>query len=215
MIDGLFSLIGYVSGVYAMRISRTAHLGPDARRPFGYAAEEALYATFRSLALLGLVLFGVAQAGLGISDYLISGTVEAIRLGPVAVYTAFVGSACFALAFVHHRAWQRTGRSSEILSLERTASLFDGAVTVVAGLGILATPLMADTMLAPAAPIMDSLLVLILCSISVLSYFRVFRRGVAQLAGAPASPSDQNALRRAASEALEQHGGSILDIAMI
>ena len=64
LVDGLFSLIGYVSAVYAMRISESAHLGPDRLRPFGHANDEALYATFRSLALIGLVIFGVVQAAM-------------------------------------------------------------------------------------------------------------------------------------------------------
>lgn len=68
LIDGLFSLIGYISAVFAMRISKTAHLGPDRLRPFGHAPEEVLYATFRSLALIGLVIFGIVQAVMGITD---------------------------------------------------------------------------------------------------------------------------------------------------
>lgn len=99
LIDGLFSLIGYISAVYAMKISQTAHLGPDRLRPFGHAAEEALYATFRSLALLGLVVFGIAQAVLGITDYLFGGDVEVLRLEPVAIYTVVVAGACFWLAY--------------------------------------------------------------------------------------------------------------------
>ena len=60
---------------------------------------------------------------------------------------------------------------------------------------------MKETWFEPLAPVMDSIMVLILCSIAILSYFRAFRKGMAQLAGAPASPADQlavwHALRRA------------------
>ena len=39
LMDGLFSLIGYASAVFVMRISKTAHLGPSCLRPFGDATD--------------------------------------------------------------------------------------------------------------------------------------------------------------------------------
>ncbi len=215
LIDGLFSLIGYISAVFAMRISQTAHLGPDRQRPFGYAADEALYATFRSLALIGLVIFGISQAILGISDYVLGRDVETVRLEPVAVYTVIVAAACFWLAGVHHSAWKRTGRLSDMLKLEAQASVYDGVITVFAGAGLLCTPYMKDTPLEPIAPVMDSIMVLILCSIAILSYFRAFRKGMAQLAGAPASPSDQLAVWHALRRAIADEGGEIVDLAVV
>lgn len=215
LIDGLFSLIGYISAVFAMRISQTAHLGPDRSRPFGYAADEALYAMFRSLALIGLVVFGISQAILGISDYLLGGDIEAIRLEPVAVYTVIVAAACFWLAGVHHSAWKRTGRRSDMLKLEAQASVYDGVITVFAGVGLLSTPYMKDTLLEPIAPVMDSVMVLILCSIAILSYLRAFRKGMAQLAGAPASPADQLAVWHALRRAIVEESGDIVDLAVV
>ncbi|WP_420332570.1 cation transporter [Roseibium sp.] len=215
LIDGLFSLIGYISAVFAMRISQTAHLGPDRLRPFGYAADEALYATFRSLALIGLVVFGISQAILGITDYVLGGDVETIRLAPVAVYTVIVAAACFWLAFVHHHAWKRTGRRSDMLKLEAQASVYDAVITVFAGAGLLSTPYMKGTLLEPVAPVMDSIMVLILCSIATLSYFRAFRKGMAQLAGAPASPADQLAVWHALRRASSEESGDIIDTAVV
>ncbi len=215
LIDGLFSLIGYVAAVYAMRISKTAHLGADRRRPFGYAAEEALYSTFRSLALIGLVLFGIAQAGLGISDYFITGHAEDIRLVPVLAYTLFVATACFWLAHVHHTAWKRTGQHSDILKLEATAAIYDGIITMTVGAGLLVAPLLSETFAAPIAPLMDSLIVLILCSLAMRSYFVSFGRGVAQLAGAPAAARDHLAVRHALKRAIKNDGGRIVDVALI
>lgn len=215
LIDGLFSLIGYISAVFAMKISQTAHLGPDRLRPFGHAAEEALYATFRSLALLGLVVFGIAQAMLGIIDYLLGGDVEVIRLEPVAIYTVVVASACFWLAYVHYRAWRKTGRQSDMLKLEATASIYDGVITLCAGIGLLSTPFMAGTVLEPLAPVMDSVVVLLLCSLAILSYFRAFRRGMAQLAGFPASAKDQLAVRHALKRAIKDTDGRIVDVALV
>ncbi len=215
LIDGLFSLIGYVSAVFAMRISKTAHLGPDRTRPFGHAMDEALYATFRSLALIALVVFGLVQAAMGITDYLLGGDVEEVRLLPVAVYTVFVAGACFWLAGVHRQAWVKTGRQSDMLRLEMTASSYDGAITLVAGAGLLSAPLLVGTALSPIAPIMDSIVVLILCGVAILGYLRSFQKGIAQLAGAPANARDQLAVRRIAKTAVEAQGGRLLDVAVV
>lgn len=215
LMDGLFSLVGYISAVFAMRISQTAHLGPDKFRPFGHAADEALYATFRSLALLGLVLFGIAQAILGITDYILGGDIERIRLEPVAAYTAFVATACFWLAYVHTRAWRRTGRKSEMLKLEATASVYDGIITLFAGIGLLSTPLLAGSRLEPLAPVMDSVMVLVLCSLAILSYFKAFRKGMLQLAGYPAAARDQLAVRHSLKRAIAGGGGQIVDVALV
>ncbi|MEM6847404.1 MAG: cation transporter [Pseudomonadota bacterium] len=215
LIDGLLSLIGYIAAVYAMRISKTAHLGPNRQRPFGHAADEALYAMFRSLALLGLVLFGISQAVLGIADYVVAGQVERVWLPPIALYTVVIASTCFALAVIHWRAWTRTGRKSDMLKLEATASVYDGFITLLAGAGLLSAPLMVGTPLAPLAPVMDSVTVLVLCSVATVSYWRVFRKGVAQLAGYSASTRDQLALRRSIKRALGDRGGHIIDVAVV
>lgn len=215
LVDGLFSLIGYISAVYAMKISQTAHLGPDRLRPFGHAGDEALYATFRSLALLALVVFGIAQAVLGITDYLLGGDVEVVRLEPVAIYTLIVTAGCIWLAFVHYHAWKKTGRQSDMLQLEATASVYDGIITLFAGIGLLSTPFMSGTVLEPLAPVMDSVVVLILCSVAIFSYFRTFRKGIAQLAGFPASVKDQIAVRHALKRSLTSTDGRLIDVAVV
>ncbi|WP_170755417.1 cation transporter [Ruegeria lacuscaerulensis] len=215
LIDGLFSLIGYISAVFAMRISQTAHLGPDRLRPFGHASDEALYATFRSLALIGLVVFGVFQAVLGIADYVLGGDVEEVRLLPVAIYAVIVTVACFWLAYVHKRAWIRTGKQSDMLKLEATASIYDGVITLFAGVALLSTPLLADTIFEPLTPVMDSIVVLFLCSIAVFGYLRAFWKGVAQLAGVPANAKDQLAVRHAIKPIAKDNGGEVLDVALV
>ena len=48
LVDGLFSTIGFTAAVVGRRISARAEDGPDRFRPFGYAADEAIFTTFRS-----------------------------------------------------------------------------------------------------------------------------------------------------------------------
>ena len=44
------------AAVVGARVSASTQLAPDKTRPLGYAADESIYATFRALSLLGLVL---------------------------------------------------------------------------------------------------------------------------------------------------------------
>ncbi|MEM8575753.1 MAG: cation transporter [Pseudomonadota bacterium] len=215
LMDGLLSLVGYVSAVFALRISQTAGMRPDRNRPFGYAADEALYATFRSLALMGLVSFGIAHASLSILDYFQNGTREEMRLLPIAIYTALTTSICFWLAYVQRHAWQRTGRQSDMLRLESLASFYDGLIALLAGGSLLSTALMANTIFEPIAPIMDSIVLIVLSTFALLSYLPAFRQGIAQLAGAPASSEDQIALRRIVSGIASDAGGEVVDIAAV
>ena len=74
---------------------------------------------------------------------------------------------------------------------------------------------MVGTALEPLAPVMDSVVVLLLCSLAILSYFRAFRRGIAQLAGFPASAKDQLAVRHALKRAIKDADGRIVDVALV
>ena len=81
MMDGLFSLIGFMSAFLGRRISARVDAGPDKIRPFGYAADEAIFSTFRSLTLLGLILFAFASAGMNVFGYLQGDMPAALNFG--------------------------------------------------------------------------------------------------------------------------------------
>ncbi|MEX0285032.1 MAG: cation transporter [Paracoccaceae bacterium] len=215
MMDGLFSGVGFLSAIAAIRIARNASRGPDRDRPFGYAADEAIYKTFRSLALLGLVMFGLTNAVLNILRYASGGEPPALEFGPIVVYAVAVSIVCFGLAWTHRRAWIRTGRKSGMLKLEMHAALYDGAVTVVAGVALLAAPFLTKTALAPIVPVADSVVLLFLCGFAITGYFVTFRGGLAELAGATAHPDDILSVSRVVRPLLKEVGARLIDLAMI
>ncbi len=155
MLDGLFSLVGFVSALLGRRVGRMAEAGPDRRRPFGYSADEAIFATFRSLSLLGLILFAVASAGRNILAHAAGAAPEPLHFAPMLAYFAAIGLTCTLLWTSHRLAWIRSGRQSAILRLEARAALFDGVITTAAGLGLGLIYLLRDGVLAPVAPIGD------------------------------------------------------------
>lgn len=214
MMDGLFSFIGFVSALLGRRISRKITAGPDRFRPFGYAADESIFVTFRSLSLLGLVTFAVAAALRNIYGYLTGVMPEPLNFGPMVLYFAVVGATCFGLWWSHRRAWIRSGRSSDILRLESRASAFDGTITAAAGIGLTVIHLLGDGPLAPIAPIGDSIIVILLCLTVIGQYFSGLRAGLGELAGVTAPPSRIASARRALRAALAEDGGRLNDLAV-
>ncbi|WP_170327362.1 cation transporter [Ruegeria arenilitoris] len=214
MMDGLFSLIGFGSALLARRISHRINAGPDKVRPFGYAADEAIFTTFRSLSLLGLVLFAITNAIKSIYNYL-NGMVPApLNFAPMIVYFVGIGLTCAILWGFHHFTWKKTGKSSSILKLEAKAAAFDGLITASAGVGLAAIYYFREGPLAPVAPVGDSLIVLLLCLLAIGSYLRDFRGGLGELAGVSASPSHIAAARRSLRAAIAEDGGSLQDLSV-
>lgn len=95
MMDGLFSLVGFTAAFLARKISRRVDAGPDRLRPMGYAADEALFSTFRALSLLGLVMFAMALAGVNIYKYLRGEMTPDLNFGPLFIYFVVIGGTSF------------------------------------------------------------------------------------------------------------------------
>ncbi|WP_424986157.1 cation transporter [Microbulbifer sp. S227A] len=215
MTDGLFSLIGFTAAFLGRRISQKVEAGPDRLRPMGYAADEALFTTFRALSLLGLVLFAVATASMNIYDYLSGGTPPQLVYAPLLIYFAVIGVTCFLLWALHRHTWSRTGKSSDILRLEAKASMFDGIITAAAAAGLGAVYVFRDGFLGPIAPIGDSIVVLLLCLFVVGQYRRDLMAGMGELAGVTASPATLATARRAIRPAIAEYGGTLTDLSVI
>lgn len=214
MMDGLFSLIGFGSAFLGRRISQRVDAGPDKLRPFGYAADEAIFSTFRSLSLLGLVLFAITNAAKNIYSYFNGMTPEPLNFAPMFVYFAVIGLTCIFLWAFHHFTWRKTGKVSSILRLESKAALFDGLITAAAGIGLGAIYMFRDGPLAPIAPIGDSIIVLLLCLLAIGSYVRDFRGGLGELANVVASPEHLATARRALRATLTEDGGTLQDMSV-
>ncbi|EAU40438.1 putative cation efflux transporter (CDF family) protein [Fulvimarina pelagi HTCC2506] len=215
LLDGLFSLIGFASALLARRIIRRVDAGPDRIRPYGYAADEAIFSTFRALSLLGLILFAAVSAGLRIVDFALGKPVPTVDFGPVLVYFVVISLICFSLWLVHWLTYRATGRTSQILRLEARAALSDGILTIAAGIGMAAVYFLRDGVLAPIAAIGDSLVVLVLCLVIVGQYGRDLFASVGELAGVTARPAIVAKVRRSLRGAVREDGGRIIDMSVM
>ncbi len=214
LVDGLFSLIGFTAALLGKRVSRNAQRKPDKFRPYGYAGDEAIFTTFRSLSLLGLVIFAIANALFSIVGHFNGEPQPELIFAPMVSYFVIVGLTCLLLWYYHERAWAKTGKQSDVLRLEKKAAAFDGFITGAAAVGLLGVHILKDGVLAPIAPIGDSVIVLLLCTTVIAQYFRDFITGLGELAGVTAGPQHIAASRRAVRETLREDGGSMIDLSI-
>lgn len=214
LVDGLFSMIGFTAAIVGKKISKTANTQPNKIRPFGYAADEAIFTTFRSLSLLGLVVFALSNAGMSIFSYTQGNAPAVLNMEPLLIYFVVIALTCALLWFFHNRAWRHSGRRSDILRLEAKAAIFDGLITVAAGGGLFLISVYRDGFLAPIAPVGDSVIVMILCLAVVTRYFQDFLGGLRELAGVTADPAHVATVRRALRDIIAEDGGTLRDLSV-
>ena len=188
LLDGLYSAVLVGSSLIASRISRNVVRPPDRAWPYGYEGQEALYALFRSLVLLGVIGFGLSSSCGTLIDWWRGAEIPPLTLEPVAAYTVAVTGLCWLLSWRHFRDWRRTGRISLLLLTEARKARIDGLITASTGLALLATPLLQTTLLAPLAPITDALLVLAVSGVLLREPLQALRDALSQAAGKAADP---------------------------
>lgn len=214
LVDGLYSGVNFFSAIIAARVANAIRQPADHRFPFGYDAFEALYVTFRSLVLTGILVFAVFSAGEKILTYLSGGEVPELIMGPIFIYSAAMVVICFSLAWRFHNAWVKTGRVSALLLTERRASLVDGLLSAGAGVALLASPLLLRTPLAGLVPIADAMIVLLLTLVMLPQPIAMLRASLAEVSGAAASPEAHKIAHDFTTQALVGVPFQLLDIAI-
>lgn len=215
LVDGLFSLVGFFAAIIAVRVGRQSSARPDDLRPFGYAADEAVFTTFRALSLLGLVAFAFTNALAKIASY-IGGTVPApVKFEVIGVYTVVICLICVGLWANHLRCWKKTGEQSDILKLESRAAAFDGVITGTAGIGFGLVYLFQDGPLSVVAPIGDSIIVICLCCVASGTYWADFKSSLGELVGISAGNEIVKEVRISAEEHFSNEDIDIIDVVVM
>lgn len=215
LMDGFFSLIGFAAAVAGVWVSARAIREPDYHRPLGYSAEESIFITFRALSLLGLVTFAASSAILTIGTFMAGGEIRRINYEPAIVYFSIICVTCASLALVHWAAWRSTGKSSQVLRLEMEAATFDGLITLAAGVGLGAFPLLKGGPLNWLSPVGDAITVLLLCGLVISRYTNEFLDGLRELAGASVVPERLVKAEDVVRAVLVVEGGRLIDLSVL
>ncbi len=214
LVDGLYSGVNFISAIVAARISMSIAKPADRRYPFGYDAHEALYVTFRSLVLLGIMAFAILGALGKIFTYATGGEVPELVFGPILVYSIAMVTICFALAAWHRHNWRRSGKRSEILVTESRAAVVDGIISAGAGGGLLAASLLRGTALGFLVPIADSIIVIVMCAFIVRQPVMMFLGALREVAGAAAESATVKKVRNCEEELLKKSPCSLLEVSV-
>ncbi len=206
LVDGLYSAVNFISAIAAARIGARVGLPPTRSRPWGHDFDEVLYVTFRSLILIGVLVFAAFVSISKIWTFFSGGVVPELVFGPIAVYAVVIVSICLGLAFNFHRAYRKTGKRSAILKTEARAALIDGALSVGSGAALLSLPYLEDTALGPFVPIGDAVIVLVLILAIIWQPLSTFRTTLADLAGVSAPSSTYAKVARAARDVAREKG---------
>jgi len=125
MVDGLYSMVNFASSIIAAGVSAKIAMDADEKMPLGYDSYESLYITFRSLVLLGIMLFSCMAALSKIFTYIMDGSVPGIKPGFILIYTVINVILCFSLAKIHKTNYKKTGNKSENLKTEHSAAIMN------------------------------------------------------------------------------------------
>ena len=175
---------------------------------------ENLYALFRSLMILGVVIVGVVTNSIKVIDYLITREGSEPEFGLAAVYTAACVLICFGLKWNHERNNRSVNGASALLRVEATAAKMEAFISggICASLVLVAvipegTFLTSETF--NIKDIADSIIVLILCVLLVGEPVRQIRLEFGRLSGRRADPALDAAVRAAITAVSEEHADEL------
>lgn len=132
-LDGFFSLIAFFSCLTALTISRISHK-KTRNYPGGLYFLEPLYAIFKSLLTLFLLVFSVIDTGKVAWKYFANGIGTPLMIEPVIPYAVLMVIMCFGLGFFNKHQNRKTNNTSTILAAETRGNFVDGILSLGIGL---------------------------------------------------------------------------------
>lgn len=136
LLDGVFSIIGFISSLAAIYIAQNSHRKTDSF-PNGMHFLEPFYGILKSIATLMLLFMALLQGSATAFAYFVHGEGEPMLTGPILPYALVTGLACFLLYRYNIKQNQKIHNMSTIIRAESKANLIDGTIS----LGIAATVL--------------------------------------------------------------------------
>ncbi|MGK7928491.1 MAG: cation transporter [Spirulina sp.] len=213
LVDGLYSGVNFLSSLVAAKVGESVMRPRDKSHPFGYYADEAVYITFRSTILLGILLFSAFAAVSKIIAYLSGRQISQLVFGVIVIYSVAMVAICLGLAWTHHRNWLKTHKQSDILKTEFRAAIIDGALSAGVGIAFGVAPLLRNTPLSGILPIIDSIVTIVLAIAIIRQPISLFLDALAEIAGESAKPTVIAAIREAAIAVIDSTEYNLVDIA--
>ncbi len=136
LLDGVFSLIAFISSIAAVYISKNSHR-KTATFPQGLYFLEPLYAIMKSLATLLLLAFAVIETSATAFAYFVNGIGHKLTTGPALPYTITTFIVCMGLYFYNLHMSSKINHLSTIILAEAKGNLIDGLISAAIGLAVI------------------------------------------------------------------------------
>lgn len=160
LLDGLFNLTYFVTGLFTLKVAKLVQHGDDAQFPFGYAYFEPLVNGVK-----GVLVFGVSiSAFMGAVEALLEGG-RSINSGPAVTYGIVATIGCAIPAIV--MAWGTKKTRSPLVRADAENWIVNSAISAVVLLAFLGVYAVQGTNLAFLAPYIDPALVILVVAISI------------------------------------------------
>ncbi len=160
LLDGLFNLTYFITGLFTLKVARLVQHGDDAEFPFGYAFFEPLVNAIKGVLVLGVTI----SAFVGAVEALLTGG-RSINPGPAVGYGIVATIGCAIPAIVLSHGAKRAG--SPLVRADAENWFVNGAISSVVLLAFLGVYAVQGTALDFIAPYIDPTLVLLVVVISV------------------------------------------------
>lgn len=135
-LDSVFSIIAFFSSVIAVFISKNSHKRTN-KFPQGLYFLEPLYAVFKSIAILFLLMVTFIETSQTAYSYFFYQIGQPITTGPVLNYTFTVAAMCLILGFFNRNQNKKMNNISTILAAESKGNIIDGLISLGIGLAVL------------------------------------------------------------------------------
>lgn len=137
LLDGVFSLIAFISSVAAHFISNNSHRKTDSF-PNGMYFLEPLYGVLKSIAILMLLIITLLETSASAYTYFVLDKGQVMVTGFVLPYTIAMVILCFGLGFYNSLQNRKINNLSTMLTAESRGNYIDGLISAGVGLAILA-----------------------------------------------------------------------------
>lgn len=134
-LDCVFSLIGFISSLVAVTISKNSRKKTKSY-PDGIYFLEPLYAIMKSILVLILLVVSVIGTSQVVYDYFYNGIGKPMNIAPVLPYTVCMVILCFGLSYYNSRQNKKINNVSTILTAESKSNFIDGLQSFGVGVAI-------------------------------------------------------------------------------
>lgn len=208
LLDGIFSLIGAVVSVVAMRVAALVQQPDDEHFHFGYAAYEPMLNLTKGL-LIAFVSLLAAWASI---DSILAGGRE-IQGRMAVIYALIAAAGCLLIAWSQRRLARKT--DSPLLEVDAKNWLMDGLISGAVAVGFVVVVLVEGTPWSWLTPYADPVVVLLLVVLSLPIPIGIVRANWDQLLGRAPDHEAQRTAHEIVSGALAGEEGLDLKLRLL